>query len=312
MNVYSDNLEIEKNDRTIVTIGTFDGVHVGHVNILRRMNEAAEKDNLRKFIVTFEPHPRTVLNSHSNEIHLLTVLDEKLELFENESQENVLLINFTKEFSNLSSEEFVKKYIVDKIGVSHIMIGYDHKFGKNRDGDFNTMKSLGEKFNFKVTSVDAVKIDGIAVSSTKIRNSINNGDVAGAVKYLGRYYSLVGKVVPGAERGRILGFPTANIEIDEEKLIPKTGVYVVGCVLGNEKHYGVMNIGYRPTFENSKHLVAEVHIFNFSRNIYDEILKIEFIKRIRDEKKFASADELIHQIENDKKEAKEYIGKIVN
>lgn len=302
MNIYSDTTE-NKLKNTCVTIGTFDGVHKGHRDILSVLKNIARKNDLNSTVVTFYPHPRTVI-SENYDMSILTTKEEKIELLQQLDIDNLYIINFTKEFAGQTSEEFVKNYIVEKFDAKHVVIGHDHKFGKDRSGDENKLKELGEKFNFNVTAVKPVYEDGELISSTKIRNALNDGDVEKAAKFLGRNYSLAGKVVEGAKRGRILGFPTANLDIDNSmKLIPLSGVYAVKCSLEGEELNGVMNIGYRPTFEDDNQLVVEVNIFNFNRDIYGKKLKIDFIKRIRPERKFSSKEELISQIENDKAEA---------
>ena len=302
MEVFSDKKDL-KLKNTCVTIGTFDGLHLGHQNILNVLTNIAKEKNLTSTVVSFDPHPRKVVKN-SYDIKILTTVDEKKEILESLGIDNFYLINFTTEFSQQSSEEFVKNYIVERFNAKHIVVGHDHKFGKDRNGDAESLSKLGKDYGFEVTSVDAVKLNDEIISSSIIRNKLIDGDIEKANNFLGRSYCMQGKVVTGAKRGRILGFPTANLNVgNPNKLIPQTGVYAVGCVLNGEKLNGVMNIGYRPTFDDVTELVPEVHLFNFNRNIYGEILKVNFIQRIRAEKKFASKDALINQIELDKKEA---------
>ncbi len=299
MNIYYEEKSIDKVKETIVTIGTFDGIHRGHQKILNKLIELGKKNNWRTFVITFQPHPRKVISKDYN-MKLLTTIDEKEELFEFYGIENLLIINFTKDFSKLSSEEFVKKFICDKIGAKHIVVGYDHKFGKDRDGDENKLRLLGEKYGFNVTKVKPISIGDDVISSTKIRNLLLNGEIKKANEFLGRFYSLKGKVITGAGRGHSIGFATANLMIDNpDKLIPLRGVYAVYVIFGNKKYLGVMNIGFRPTFNQTTNLILEVHIIDFNKEIYNEELKVEFIKRLRDEKKFNSKDELKNQIKND-------------
>lgn len=303
MEVFSDKNDIQKLKNTCVTIGTFDGLHVGHQDILNVLTNIAKEKNLQSTVVSFDPHPRRVVKE-SYDIKILTTIDEKKEILESLGIDNFYLINFTPEFSQQSSDEFVKNYIVGRFDAKHVVVGHDHKFGKDRGGDADSLSELGKQYGFDVTSVDAIKLDDEIISSTNIRNALIDGDIEKANAFLGRSYSLQGEVVTGAKRGRILGFPTANLGMSNmNKLIPQTGVYAVGCELNGEKLNGVMNIGYRPTFDDVTELVPEVHIFNFNRNIYGEILKVNFIQRIRAEKKFGSKEELIEQIELDKKEA---------
>ncbi|MFA3782489.1 bifunctional riboflavin kinase/FAD synthetase [Melioribacteraceae bacterium 4301-Me] len=313
MKIYSDTVNINNNTiRYVVTVGTFDGLHIGHMKIIDSVVRKAQSVNGQSVLVTFEPHPRLVLSKDYN-IKLLTTFDEKRKLLQEAGIDNLIVINFTKQFSQLSSEEFIYHYIVQKIGAQHMIIGYDHKFGKDRNGDVNKLKQLGEKWNFSVTSVPPAKINGEIISSTLIRNALNDGDIEKANLFLGRAYSFSGTVVEGVKRGRTLGFPTANIHLNNEmKLIPKRGVYFCSVKLMNENLYGLMNIGIRPTFENKKELVIEVHILNFNDDIYGQELEIDLIKRIRDEKKFESKEQLVNQIENDKKQALEYINVLIN
>ncbi len=300
MKVYTENSENIRAKNAVVTVGSFDGLHLGHFKILNEVKKVVTEKNGTGFLITFEPHPRFVL-SKNFEMKLLTSLNEKKEILEKTGFENLMVINFTKEFSQLTSDEFIKKFIVDKIGASHMVIGHDHKFGKDRLGDVVKLSEVGKLNNFDVTDVSAESMDGEIISSTKIRNSLLKGEVERANLFLGRNYSISGKIVIGAQRGRILGFPTANILLDQEhKAVPMNGVYVVKCFLDEKIHFGIMNIGYRPTFENNHELVLEVHLLNFSSDIYGKAMKVEFLKRLRNEIKFESKDLLIHQIEIDK------------
>ncbi|OGU36462.1 MAG: riboflavin biosynthesis protein RibF [Ignavibacteria bacterium GWB2_35_6b] len=308
INVFRDISEIKREDNTAVTIGTFDGLHIGHQHILNVLKEKASRHKCRTFVVTFEPHPRLVL-AKGNGIKILTPIEEKIKVFENSGVGNLLIINFTQEFSQQTSVEFIENLIIGKIGAKEIVIGYDHKFGKDRGGDESTFRKIAERYNFDLTVVPAKTINGEIVSSTKIRHALNEGDLEKVYSYLNRNYFFYGKVVKGAGRGKTLGFPTANVKLnDENKLIPKTGVYAVKCLIADETVFGVMNIGVRPTFENLNEPVIEVNLFNFDKEIYGENIEIEFLKRIRDEKKFNSKEELIKQIEKDKNEAMKEIG----
>ena len=308
INVFRDISEIKREDNTAVTIGTFDGLHIGHQHILNVLKEKASRHKCRTFVVTFEPHPRLVL-AKGNGIKILTPIEEKIKVFENSGVGNLLIINFTQEFSQQTSVEFIENLIIGKIVAKEIVIGYDHKFGKDRGGDESTFRKIAERYNFDLTVVPAKTINGEIVSSTKIRHALNEGDLEKVYSYLNRNYFFYGKVVKGAGRGKTLGFPTANVKLnDENKLIPKTGVYAVKCLIADETVFGVMNIGVRPTFENLNEPVIEVNLFNFDKEIYGENIEIEFLKRIRDEKKFNSKEELIKQIEKDKNEAMKEIG----
>ncbi|MFA6980405.1 MAG: bifunctional riboflavin kinase/FAD synthetase [Ignavibacteriaceae bacterium] len=300
MRVYNDLIFIEKNDNTIITIGTFDGVHLGHQEIFNVLINKSKNNGCRSFVITFEPHPRMVIQPNSD-LKLLTTFDEKVEILRKMGIDNLLVIPFTKEFSQLTSEEFFRKYIINGIGIKKMVIGYDHHFGKGRDGDEQKIRSLGALNNFEVQKTEAVTINETVVSSSKIRHALSEGEVKTAAQMLGRNYSFSGLVVVGDKRGRELGFPTANIQLENEnKLIPKNGVYAVKVFLEERIFNGVMNIGLRPTFKDTKIVLSEVHILNFDEEIYGKKIRIEFIERIRDEKKFGSKEELIKQIEIDK------------
>jgi riboflavin kinase/FMN adenylyltransferase len=239
----------------------------------------------------------------------LTSFEEKVAVFKELKVDNLLVLNFTESFSQLPSDVFFKEYVIDKIGLSEIVVGHDHKFGKARGGDETLLMELGNQYNFSVTRVDGVTIDDLTVSSTKIRNFLYEGNIKAANMMLGRPFSLKGRVVEGDKRGRTLGFPTANVDIvDENKLIPATGVYSVEVILKSEKYKGVMNIGRRPTFHNSSDvIVKEVHLIDFNSDIYGEEIRIYLVDRIREEKKFESKDELIRQIFVDKKKSIEIL-----
>ena len=309
MKIFSSDSEITKVNKPVVTVGSFDGLHIGHFEILNKVKKCAEEINGSSFVVTFDPHPRSVVSKHFD-LKILTSLAEKKEILEAGGIENLAVINFTDGFSKLTSEEFIKKYIVEKIGAAKMVIGYDHKFGKDRLGDVNKLREIGKVYGFEVEDVAPVTVETEIVSSTAIRNALAEGNIDKANFFLGRNYSLFGGVVIGAQRGRLLGFPTANIKLDEpSKSVPMKGVYFVACQVENENHFGIMNIGYRPTFENKHEIVLEVHVLNFSRDIYGKEFKVSFLRRLREEKKFESKEALIHQIETDKKLAMEFVNK---
>lgn len=311
MQIYRSIEEFEKVENSVLTIGTFDGVHAGHKDIISRLKSYAEKNNLRDVVITFEPHPRTVVSDFN--IRLLSTLDEKVEFLESSGISNLLILNFTKEFGKQSSEDFVKNIVCDRIGAKHIIIGHDHKFGKDRGGNEDQLRELGLTNGFSVEIVEPVSKRENVVSSTLIRNLLLNGKVELAAELLGRSYCFRGKVVKGVARGTILGFPTANIEVENKrKLIPQNGVYVVECKIKDNKLFGVMNVGLRPTFADTKSVIIEVHLIEFNREIYGEEIRVSLLKRLRDEKKFESKEELIYQIERDKRKAIQYIGSIIN
>jgi riboflavin kinase/FMN adenylyltransferase len=300
MNLYREISDIKKTLNAVVTVGSFDGLHIGHFKILEEVKKVVVELKGSSFVITFEPHPRFVLTKDSG-LKILTSLPEKIKILEEAGIENLVVIKFTKEFSQLTSDEFIRQIIVDKIGAAHMVIGHDHKFGKDRLGNVQKLSEVGRLYNFSVTDVPPENMDDGIISSTKIRNALTEGDLVNANKFLGRNYSLEGIVVVGMQRGRTLGFPTANIQPDDpNKVIPKNGIYVVKCELEGEVFPGVMNIGIRPTFENKNEQVLEVHLLNFNRDIYGKNLRVEFIKRLRDEKKFGSKEDLIKQMQIDK------------
>ncbi len=307
MIVYNDLSKFKKEKNVVITVGSFDGLHLGHQLILNKLIEISKLLNGKSLLLTFEPHPRNVV-SKNFDFKILTTLEEKKILLEKFGIDILVIQNFTEEFSQKTSEEFIKEILVGKIGISHIVVGHDHKFGKDRMGDEKDLKEFGNKFNFDVTSVEAVVIDNMVVSSTKIRNALCDGDIEKANLLLGRNYTIFGKVVHGIKRGRLLGYPTANIEVfDNKKAIPKNGVYVVNVNLNNNNYSGIMNIGIRPTFENNNLRVLEVNLLNFNEDIYEENIEVSFVKRLRDEIKFQSKDELINQIKKDIDKAREIL-----
>ena len=292
--------DIKYDKNTILTLGTFDGIHLGHQQIINAVAEKAKKNKMRNFVLTFDPHPRKVL-SKDDKVYLLSFLDEKVEMFTKLGVENVFVIEFTKEFSQQSAEQFITDFLVKGIGVSEIVIGYDHHFGKGRGGNADTLTSLGEESGFTVDIIPSYKLDDIITSSTKVRNALSEGDVALAAKMLGRSYSFSGTVVGGDKRGRELGYPTANIQLDyPEKLLPLIGIYAVKVILQDQIHNGLLSIGRRPTFYEDGEVVSEVYIYNFNKQIYGEKLSIELVERLRGEEKFNSTDELIAQMNKDK------------
>lgn len=312
MQIFKEFSEIPKDSNTVLTVGTFDGVHVGHHDIFTKIEKTAKEQKLRSLVITFDPHPRSVI-SKDYKLKLLTTFNEKVDVLSNYDIDGLMVINFTEEFARNSSERFIEEYLVNKIGISQFIIGHDHKFGKGRGGDESLLQELGDKFDFGVSTVSPVKLDNKIISSTLIRNALLEGDLDLANSGLGRFYSFSGTIVSGATRGRILGFPTANIEIkNKNKLIPAKGVYAVECSIDSKIIYGVMNIGTRPTFETDGNLVIEAHMFNFEQDVYEKDINVKLVKRLRNEKKFESKEELVYQIERDKKKAIQVLGKLIN
>ncbi|MHC1736740.1 MAG: bifunctional riboflavin kinase/FAD synthetase [Ignavibacteriaceae bacterium] len=309
MVVYKDFNSIKKDEETVLTIGTFDGLHIGHKQIIETVVRKAKSLKCRSLLITFEPHPRTVLlngNTHSaaaekkSKVELLTSFEDKASLINELGIDNLLVIEFTREFAETSSQDFFVNYIYDKIGVKEIILGHDHKFGKNRGGDNNLLHSLGKEYNFSVNTLSPVSVDGEVVSSTRIRHLLKEGNINKVNQFLDREYSLKGIVVHGDMRGRRIGFPTANIEFSHsELLVPPKGVYAVRVIRDNVTYTGMMNIGTRPSFTSGVEIITEVHILNFSEEIYGNNLEIRFVDRIRDEMKFNGAEELKGQIVKD-------------
>lgn len=300
MRIYYSIDDFSPVKNAVVTSGTFDGVHVGHKKILSRLTEIARKTGGETVVITFWPHPRLVLYPDDSQLRLLNTFEEKAELLKKQGVHHLLRIPFTKEFSQLSSEAFITNILVEKIGTRKLVIGYDHHFGKNREGSFEQLKLNGPKYGFEVEEIPRQDIDNIAVSSTKIRQSIEAADMATASHLLGQPYTLSGRVIKGDQIGRQLGYPTANLEVDSlHKLIPADGIYAVHVHHGSERYRGALYIGNRPTVDGTKKVI-EVNIFNFSREIYGESLKIEFHAFIRHDKKLNSLDELKNQIATDK------------
>ncbi len=300
MNIYHGLEDFKKLEYAVVTSGTFDGVHIGHQKILERLKEVARKNNGETVLLTYWPHPRLVLYPEETDLKLLNTFEEKAELLREQGIDHLLRLPFTKEFSKTSSESFIKKILVDQIGTKKLVIGYDHRFGKNREGSFEHLKANSSKYGFDVEEISRQDVENVAVSSTKIRNGLSEGDVATASHLLGRPYRMLGRVVKGEKIGRMIGFPTANIEIEfKHKLIPANGSYAVNVYHGNNQYNGMLNIGYRPTV-GGKLKTIEVNIFDFEKDIYGENIAIDFIDKIRDEKKFEDIEALKNQLQADK------------
>jgi len=285
--------------KTIITIGTFDGVHIGHRKILEKIIHNAKELDCESLVLTFFPHPRMVLQENSS-VKLLHTMEEKRTLLQKIGIENLIIHPFNKEFSQLTAEEFVKEILINQLQIQKIIIGHDHRFGRNRTADINDLISFGEKYGFEVEQISAQEIDEIAVSSTKIRNALINGTISLANEYLGYNYFFSGTVVQGQQLGRTIGFPTANIHIKEDyKLIPKNGVYIIKSYLNEVLIYGIMNIGNRPTV-NGLNQTIEVHFIDFDKDLYGQEVTIEVVEFIREEHKFDSLESLKNQIQKDK------------
>ena len=291
---------------SVITIGTFDGVHIGHTKIINQLTTISLKNNLISILLSFFPHPKMVLQN-DNELKLINTIQEKEGLLNSLNLDYLIIKEFTKEFSRLSALEFVRDILVNKLNAKHIIIGYDHHFGRNRTANIEQLKEFGELYDFKVTEILAQDIDDIAISSTKIRKALINGEIKLANKFLGYNFFFSGDVVHGNNIGKTISFPTANIKVDQPyKLIPKNGVYIVKTIIDNQTTFGMMNIGYNPTF-NGKQKSIEIHFLNFNKNIYHKNLTIEMIMRIRNEIKFNSVEDLKKQLEQDKLSTLNYI-----
>ncbi|MEO9965087.1 MAG: bifunctional riboflavin kinase/FAD synthetase [Reichenbachiella sp.] len=300
MVIIDANQAIPNIPNAVVTSGTFDGVHFGHKKILKKIVKTAKKIQGKSVVLTFWPHPRFVLFPEEKTLKLLTTFEEKAELLEEVGIDYLIKVNFTKEFSQLSSENFIQKMLVDALKTNKLIIGYDHRFGKNRTGSFEYLKENSMRFGFEVEEIPRQDIDDVGVSSTKIRQALFHGEVDHAAELLGRRYSLTGTVVQGKRVGTELGFPTANIAVKEDfKLIPKDGSYAAKIQIGQVWHKAMVNIGVRPTVDGLNKVI-EAHIFDFNEDIYSQTVKIEFVQFLREEKKFDSLEDLKSQLEKDK------------
>ena len=300
MNVYRHISEFSSKKNVVVTAGTFDGVHLGHKKIIEKVIQAAKKINGESVLLTFFPHPRMVLYPESNDLKLLNTIDEKIELLQQCGADHLIIHPFSVDFSRITSLDFVRDILVKKLNTKKLVIGYDHHFGKNREGSFEHLKEYGPLYGFEVEEIPAQEIQQINISSTKIRNSLLIGEIQAANQFLGYHYFLNGTVVEGSQIGRQMGFPTANIEVDEDyKLIPANGVYAVKILLEKKIYNGMLNIGTRPTIKGSD-VTIEVNIFNFNQEIYNKPIRIEFFEKIRNEIKFNELAELQQQLNYDK------------
>ena len=309
MKVYRNIIETRHIPNAVVTIGTFDGVHLGHQAIFGKMKELAQHIGGQTVVVTFHPHPRQVLNIYSSNLRFLCTPEEKLAKFEEFGIDNVVIIPFTKEFSRTPSETFLKDYIIDNIRPAYIVVGYDHHFGKNRMGDFELLNGLKKKYNFEVERIAAQDVENIAVSSTKIRNALAVGNVKSANRLLGYTYSVTAEVVVGNKIGRTLGFPTANLELPREYMLLNGGVYACLVDYDGKPYKAMANIGHRPTIgdRSEDQPIIEVNLFGFDGDLYGKTIRVSFLDRIRDEVKFSGLDALKAQLEEDREKVKEIL-----
>jgi len=302
--IYHSIKEFPSDINTIVTIGTFDGVHKGHKEIVGRLNSTAKKEGLESVLLTFYPHPRHVLFPDDQKLKLINTIEEKIEALRKTGLQHFIIQEFDVDFSRIKSVNFIRDLLVNKLNMKRMVVGYDHHFGTNREGTFENLLSLSDLYDFKLDKIAPQNIGDITISSTKIRNAIIDGDIEKANSYLSCNFSLSGVVEKGNGIGSSINFPTANIKVENKwKILPKDGVYAVKVFVENQQYFGMLNIGNRPTIADDKHVV-EVHIFDFNSTIYNLDIKVEFIKRIRSEKKFNSLEELQSQLEIDESKIK--------
>ena len=303
--------EIKRNDASVLTTGTFDGVHLGHQAILRYLVERAEAVGGKATVITFDPHPREVLGA--SHIPILTTLEERADELQSYGVERFVVLPFTRNLSMLAPEAYVADILIGTVGMQEIVIGYDHHFGRNRSGNRTTLEALGKEHGFSVDVIPEQIVTGVTVSSTQIRKALlDEGDVQRAATLLGRPYSLAGTVVMGEQRGRQIGFPTANLRAEHpRKLIPCPGVYAVRAETAAGPHDGMMNIGRRPTFETDGSVQAEVHLFGFEGDLYGTLLRVHFVERLRNERKFDGAEALVAQLHEDRKQAERALHNVI-
>lgn len=301
MRIFHNISETSNLKDTIVTIGTFDGVHLGHQKILKKLVELKNKNGGETLLFTFDPHPRKVLFPEQRDLKLITTTQEKCELLKQFGIDNVLVFPFTIEFSKMSAEDYISNIISETLKTKTLVIGYDHRFGSNREGNIETLKQVSSDYNFDLIEIPAQEINQLNISSTRIRKAIEEGEIEVANSFLGYSFFMSGMVIKGKQLGRTIGYPTANIELlDLDKIKPKTGVYAVNVVIDQIKFKGMLNVGCNPTTDSDRIQKIEVNIFDFNKNIYGKIIKIEFIKHLRNEVKFANLDELKEQLAKDK------------
>ena len=301
MNIFYDFEALKDIPNPVLTIGTFDGVHLGHQKIVKHLNDEAQRIGGESVLFTFFPHPRMVLYPDSHGVKLIQTQAEKLAKLERMGLQNIIIFPFTLEFSRLTALEFVRDFLVNKLHVKQMVIGYDHQFGKNREGTIDYLRDISETYDFGVTEISAREIDEVNVSSTKIRNALKSGEIETANTYLGEEFELNGTVVRGKGRGRGFGFPTANIQLENDlKLIPGNGVYIVNVKLSDARTFlGMLNIGTNPTVSDENKQSLEVHLLDFNEDLYGQKIEVRFLKRLREEVKFESVEQLIDQIKED-------------
>ncbi len=290
----------------VITIGSFDGVHMGHLRVISRLKEISDSIGGESVIFTFDPHPRQVLFPEENRVKLLNTRNEKIELLEKAGVDNIIFYPFTKEFAGLQYADFVKDILIGQIGMKHLVVGYDHRLGSNREGSYDKLLLLSENLGFDIVREEAFDMNDVNISSTKIRNALSIGDVCLANSFLGYNYFITGEVVQGQSLGRKIGFPTANIKMyDDNKLVPASGVYAARIILGDTTYKGMVNLGIRPTVSHAGNFTIEANLFDFSGDIYGQKIRVCFVERLRGERRFDSVEELKNQIVVDKIKAQE-------
>ena len=307
MKIYNSIEEFIPKFKVALTLGTFDGVHIGHQSIIEKLNEVAEKIDGESVLMTFYPHPRHVLHPNNQKLKLLSTIEERSEMLKEYGLKHFIIQEFTKKFSQLKSENFVKEILVDKLCVKKLIIGYDHHFGRNREGNYEKLLRLSNLYSYEVEKIDPLNYMGSSVSSTKIRKKIHENKFKEVRKLLGKYFSFSGKIIEGKKMGKKIGYPTANIIVENvNKLMPNDGVYAVYIKVNSKDYMGMMNIGYNPTFNSSKKSV-EVHILDFNEDIYGIDVKVSIVEKIRKEKKFLSVEDLKKNLDIDKKKVRQLL-----
>ena len=309
MKIYNSVEEFSPDFKVIFTLGTFDGVHIGHQSIIKQLNDYADKNGGESVLLTFYPHPRHVLFPDDQRLKLLSTIEERCEMLKDYGLKHFIIQEFTPEFSRIKSVNFVRDILVNTLKVHKLIIGYDHHFGRNREGNFEELVNLSNLYSYEIEKIDPQKFDGISISSTKIRKAITEDKFEDAKNYLGHYFSFKGTVVKGRKIGKQIGYPTANIKINNDwKLLPNDGVYAVYVNIGLKEFKGMMNIGFNPTFDSQKKSI-EIHILDFKSEIYGEDLKVSVVKKIRKEKKFSSVEELKKVLKLDEDTVRQLLNK---
>ena len=311
MQIFWDINQLAFKKPSVLTLGTFDGIHIGHKRIVEHLVQLASEKDARSTLITFEPHPQLVLGKkkHGTELRLLTSIEEKISALSETRLHRLIIANFTRDFSVIEPEDFIRKYLLEKCKMSHIVIGHDHAFGRNRKGNINLLHRLQEKANFNLSTLDAITLDGEIVSSTRIRGLLSAGDVARAAHFLGRPYSITGQVIQGDGRGKNLGFPTANLRpYSQHKLVPKFGIYATHFYADNSRYDSVTYIGNRSTFHLSDPVI-EVHVLDKQMDLYNKEIRLDFHEYIREDETFPSAESLVEQIRKDIEKTRKILAK---